>query len=261
MRKHKTYLLIIAALSLVVAIETAALVFISLRRAVKPSARPAAVKGEIAVVIDDWGYNLDNLWLLDQIHVPLTASILPNLPYSQQVAQKLKEKGFEIILHLPMEPHEKYRLEQHTIMTAMGEQQIARIIEEDILGLPGIRGVSNHMGSRATEDQRLMGAVFRELKKKNLYFLDSLVSARSVCAAVAKQSRIAFAKRDIFLDNNEDPAYIKGQLGRLKKRALANGRAIGIGHDRASTLEVLRQELPRLEKEGYRLVFVSELVR
>jgi polysaccharide deacetylase 2 family uncharacterized protein YibQ len=39
------------------------------------------------------------------------------------------------------------------------------------------------------------------------------------------------------------------------------GQAIGIGHDRKITLEVLKEVMPSIEKEGYKFVFVSELIR
>lgn len=65
------------------------------------------IKGRIAIVIDDWGYNLNNLEIAEGIKQPLTCAILPNLNNSLLVAQKLNNLGFEIILHLPMEPKEK----------------------------------------------------------------------------------------------------------------------------------------------------------
>jgi hypothetical protein len=73
--------------------------------------------------------------------------------------------------------------------------------------------------------------------------------------------QIAFANRDVFLDNREEPEYIMGQINKLKNIAKVYGRAIGIGHDRKVTLEVLKGAMPELEKEGYKFVFVSELLR
>jgi len=39
------------------------------------------------------------------------------------------------------------------------------------------------------------------------------------------------------------------------------GHAIGIGHDRKVTLEVLKEVMPELDREGFKFVFVSELVK
>jgi len=66
-----------------------------------------AIKGRIAIVLDDWGYSLNNLRSLEEIKYPLTASILPNLIYTRKVSEELHSRGIEVILHFPMEPNEK----------------------------------------------------------------------------------------------------------------------------------------------------------
>jgi len=222
---------------------------------------PAKLKGKIAIVLDDWGYNLNNLAIAAEIKYPLTASILPNLSFSRAASDDLKRIGFEIILHLPMEPHERFSLEKNTILTSFSAFQISAIIEKDLNSIDYCVGVSNHMGSKATEHPRTMQAVFQEIKKKQLFFLDSLVSSKSICSGLAAENQIRFVKRDIFLDNQENPSYIKGQLIKLKNKAREYGQAVGIGHDRKITLLVLKEMMPELEKEGYKFVYLSELVK
>ncbi|MDD5653662.1 MAG: divergent polysaccharide deacetylase family protein [Candidatus Omnitrophica bacterium] len=219
------------------------------------------IKGKIAIVLDDWGYNLNNLPIVQQIRYPLTASVLPHLAYSRAVSANLHRSGFEIILHLPMEPHEKFNLEKNTILTSFTPQQIRDTMSEDLASIDYCAGISNHMGSKATEDARTMQAVLQEIKKRQLFFLDSLVSSKSVCAQLAVQDKVRFAKRDIFLDNQEDRAYIKGQLIKLRDKAREQGSAIGIGHDRKATLLVLKEMMPELESQGYRFVYLSDLVK
>ena len=68
-------------------------------------------------------------------------------------------------------------------------------------------------------------------------------------------------KRDIFLDNNEDAVYIRSQINKLKNKARINGQAVGIGHDRKITLETLREIIPELENEGYKIVLASSLTK
>lgn len=225
----------------------------------RPVVAPKAVKARIAIVLDDWGYNFSLIDQLRQIKEPLTLSILPNLPYSKQVAGQAKRLGFEVILHLPMEPFESVALEKDTIL-ASRKDKIPEILDKDLLSLPGCRGVSNHMGSKATQDSGVMKVVFQELKKRGLYFLDSYVNPKSVCPALAKQMQIKFAKRDVFLDNQNDPLYIKGQVKELMQKAKVSGSAIGIGHARKNTLEVLAQVMPELERQGFKFVYLSELV-
>lgn len=259
MKRYKSAILI---LSILVIIEAVAIIFLWATRPKKvPKVAVPIIKPRIAIVIDDWGYNLNNLDILDQIKYPLTMSVLPNLNYSKTVSEYLHQKSFEIILHLPLEPHEKYRLEKNTLMTSMDESRVINILKEDLSDVSNASGVSNHMGSKATEDARVMEIIFKELKRRNLYFLDNVVSSESICPALARKMDLLFAKRDIFLDNQPDLEYIRGQVYKLKTKAKIYGQAIGIGHDRKITLEALKEAMPALEKEGYKFVYVSELVK
>ncbi|MDI6758320.1 MAG: divergent polysaccharide deacetylase family protein [Candidatus Omnitrophota bacterium] len=221
---------------------------------------PVIIKGKIAICIDDFGYTLDNLDILRQIKYPLTCAILPNLNYSAKIAKELHLKGFEVILHLPMEPHKKCPLEKDTITSSQDKAEIQRLINQGLNSIKYAKGVSNHMGSFITENKKIMEIILKELKKKRLYFLDSFVSPNSVCLPLGRNIGLAIVKRDVFLDNRIKIEYIKGQINKLKIIAKTKGSAIGIGHDRKTTLEALREVMPQIEKEGYRFVFVSDLI-
>jgi len=223
--------------------------------------KPQVLKGKIAIVIDDWGYHLNNLETAKSIKQPLTCAVLPNLKNSSLVAKKLKNSGFEIILHLPMQPKEKFKLEVNTITLAMNPGQISSILDKDLVSVKYAKGVSNHMGSGVTENKKIMEIILTRVKKHKLYFLDSYVTAGSVCGELAKNIGVKFAKRDVFLDNQNDPEYIKAQLLKLKNLAAKQGSAIGIGHDRKNTLAILKEIIPQLVKDGYKFVYVSELVQ
>lgn len=238
-----------------------ALILTPLYKKVAPKKALPVTRGKIAIVIDDWGYHLNNLEIIKEINEPLTCAILPNLKNSNLVAQQLNKLGFEIILHLPMQPKEKYNLENDTILSAMGLPQIRGIINKDLKSVAFAKGISNHMGSQITENKEITSIIIAETKRRKLYFLDSFVTAKSACSGVAKDLKVKFAKRDIFLDNQSDPEYIKIQIIKLKNLAARHGFAIGIGHDRKTTLMVLKEMLPQLKRQGYKFVFVSELAK
>jgi len=254
----KKKLIIIIALILSLLVFIAAILTLINKKIMR---KAVPIKGRIAIVIDDWGYHLNNLDIAEGVKQPLTCAILPNLRDSRMVAQRLNSFGFEIILHLPMEPKERYRLEKYTITAAMDAEQIRNILDQDLLSVLFAKGISNHMGSRITENIRVSALVMSEAQKRKLYFLDSFVTPKSICSLLAKKIKIRFAKRDIFLDNRNDPGYIKGQIIKLRDLAKKNGQAIGIGHDRKNTLMALKEAIPQLVKAGYKFVFVSELAK
>jgi len=236
----------------------------AVKAARRPVPSPAPVR--VAIVLDDFGYSEQNVSALEQLRYPVTCAVLPNLPYSALVAEAAQRSGHEVILHMPMEPHQpsgasKRKLERGTIYTSMKPEQVRRQLDEAIASVPHLRGVSNHMGSRATEDPQLMRTVASRLKSRHLYFLDSFVTEQSVAMEQARQAGVPCARRDIFLDNKLDETYIIVQLDQLVTVAREGGVAIGIGHDRPSTLRVLRRQMPRYVRNGVTFVKVSELVR
>ena len=291
-RREDNYLKLIYLLLAVIAIETVFLVSscerrakndsLPIRQAVKEEKKPKKVilkkqpSYKIAIVLDDWGYNLKNLGALKQIKEPLTLAILPRRAFSLAVAKAVQELNQEAILHLPLEPRQWLglyeaqprpsgqekdgRLEPETILVGMDKQEVFRILDADIKSVPGIKGVSNHMGSRATESAALMGIIFAELKSRGLYFLDSF-TGKTVCKGLAEKMGLAYERRQVFLDNKSDEKYILSQLELLAKIAKQSGSAIGIGHDRPKTLEVLVKAIPEFKKRGFQFVFVSELVQ
>ena len=260
MDRDLRYKIIIGILFLIIFIQTGFILKLSFKK--RPPYRAPRIAARIAIVLDDWGYNLNSLEILKDIKQPLTLAILPHLEYSQAVAGFAKKIGKEAILHLPLEPKIKdYQgWEKFTITTDMPEEKIREIVSGAVDNLGGIKGVSNHMGSKATENDRTMAIIFKELKKRGLYFLDSQVTPHSICEKVAHDLSLKFIKRDIFLDNKKDAYYIRNQLNKLKLQALKKGWAVGIGHDHRLTLEVLKEEISNMEKEGFKFVFLSELV-
>jgi len=215
-----------------------------------------------AIVIDDFGYNMNNLDRLFAVKKAVTFSVLPNLPYSKRIASLASSKGYEVILHLPLESNDKAApAETGTIRTDMGEKDVLALLEKDIASVPGLSGVSNHQGSKATEDKRSMSIVLSDLKKRGLYFFDSLVTDKSVCREAAAQWRVPYAKRDIFLDNENSPEYIEKQMLSLRRAAFKYGSVIAVCHDRKNTIAVLNKMMPELAEEGIQFVYLSGMVK
>ncbi|MBI3318279.1 MAG: divergent polysaccharide deacetylase family protein [Candidatus Omnitrophica bacterium] len=211
-------------------------------------------------MLDDWGYSLQQVKLLSAIRQPLTVAILPNLPYSTEVARAAHSQGHEVILHQPMEAFdEREPKESATITAGMPAGEALRTLRQCLATVPFASGISNHQGSRATSDSRLMQTLLSEVRRQGLYFLDSRVTAESVGMQMARSLRVRFIRRSVFIDNEKSPDEIRERLGELAKLAQKRGSALGIGHDRPNTLRVLLEAAPALERAGYTLVPASEL--
>ena len=217
---------------------------------------------KVAIVIDDFGYNMKDMETLLAIKEPVTFSILPDLPYSRKIAVLARSRGKEVILHMPMESHNSASKEEiDTIKVGMPEKEIKTRLKKGIDSVPGLTGISNHTGSKATEDKELMMVVLKYLKDANLYFFDSMTSDKSVGGEVAGSIGLRHAKRDMFLDNIDRPDAIEHELMDLRKMAFKKGRAIAICHDRKNTINVLSKVLPEMARDGIVFVNLSDMVK
>lgn len=228
-----------------------------------PVEKPAKEKRpKIAIIIDDIGNSRKNDDAVLAIDAPLTLSVLPLLPDSKEIAEKAAFNGKEVMLHLPMEPHDYPQANpgKGSLFTNMDDIAIITQLYEDIKSVPGIKGVNNHMGSKFTEDRERMRIVLKQLKDKGLFFIDSKTSPRSRSDKTAREMGIKAAARDIFLDNEQNESYVAGQIEELKKIARRRGSAIGIGHPHPETIAALEKAIPKIKKD-FEIVPASELVR
>jgi hypothetical protein len=215
----------------------------------------------VAIIIDDLGYDKKIALKLSKLNAKLTFSILPYSPFQKSIARLSREKGFGVMLHLPMEPLEYPDVDPGpgTLLTSMTPDQLTRQLEKDLDAVPYIRGVNNHMGSKMTAESSQMYQIFSILKKRGLYFVDSRTTAETLCKPSARLFQIPFAQRDIFLDHLVEAQFIRKQLKELVRIAQRNGYAVGIGHPHSLTYQVLHEMLPDLQKK-IRLVPASEIV-
>ncbi len=101
------------------------------------------------------------------------------------------------------------------------------------------------MGSAFTADKRAMKTILSELKKQDFFFLDSLTGPKSIAYSLAKTMGLKAYRRDVFLDDKDDPAEIEKQWKRLLAIAAKQGYAIAQGHPRRNTLDFLKVTLKK----------------
>jgi len=216
----------------------------------------------VAIIIDDLGYDEKIAEKLSKLDTVLTFSILPYSPFQKIIARIAQDKGFETILHLPMEPNEYPSVNPGpgTLLTSMTPDQLIRQLEKNLDAVPFIKGVNNHMGSKMTTESSHMYQIFSILKKRNLFFVDSRTTSKTLCKPSARLFQIPFAQRDVFLDHRQEEQFIRKQIKKLVQIAQRHGHAIGIGHPHSLTYKVLREMLPEVQRE-VQLVPVSKIVQ
>ncbi len=224
--------------------------------------RPGTSPPRVAIIFDDAGYSMRAAMEVMDLGRSVTISVLPDLPYSTAIAEEAPRHGVQVILHLPVQPdNPSIALGPGGVTVDMSKGEIERTVAADLTTVPDAVGANNHMGSLGTSDPRVMRAVLSVIKTRRLFFVDSLTSPHSVAASVAREMGVPTAVRAVFLDNQDDDAYVRGQLLTLIRIAQERGQAIAIGHVGKVTARVLREMLPDFDEAGIRFVPVSRLVR
>lgn len=232
---------------------------------IKPLPPPVipVYKYKAAIVIDDMGRDISKLRELMEVDVPINIAILPYLKDSRIVAEEANERGWNVLLHIPMEPQniEKYNPGKGALLMGMTTEEVRSAVNDGLDAVPYAIGMNNHMGSRFTEDERLMMVVLEAAKERGVFFLDSKTTNRSVGQSLARKMGVKSASRSVFLDNSQDKEYISAQIEELIRIARQRGTAIGIGHPHLETISVIREKADDFERAGVRLVSLEELVR
>ena len=216
----------------------------------------------IVVVIDDFGYRND--WVLEgflNLDASLSYAVIPGNQFSSSTGSLIHDNGYELIIHMPMQAVGSAPGEvDFRLLTTMNKENIYSRIHSALVQFPTAVGMNNHQGSAFTAHPDSMSIVASELRRQNLYFLDSVTSAHTVGAESMRSAGVPVVERDLFLDSVDDLNYVNEQLDRLAYLASQNGYAVGIGHVRVNTLLALQQSIPRLKQAGHEFVFVSEVV-
>jgi hypothetical protein len=228
-----------------------------------PKTKPAVpIKlPKLSIIIDDIGYDKKIAQKFLDLDAVLTFSILPHSTHDKRIARMAHSKGFDVMLHLPMEPNEYPSVNPGpgVLLTSMSPDQLINQLNEDLDTVPFVTGVNNHMGSKMTAIAPQLYQIFSILKKRKLYFIDSRTTVDTLCRPSAQLLQLPFGQKDVFIDHIPKPDFIREQIHRLIKIAGNHGEAIGIGHPHTETYEVLREMLPEL-KEKTILVRASDIV-
>ncbi|MBU8922363.1 MAG: divergent polysaccharide deacetylase family protein [Bacteroidales bacterium] len=215
----------------------------------------------ISIVVDDFGF-FNNRLVREfiELDVPVTISVIPGLKHSEKICKMAVAAGKETFCHLPMEP-EKGADDVGDIplvRTAMSGREIERIVEKALKTTPGVTGMNNHMGSRATADRAVMDAIMKVCVKEDLIFFDSLTSSKSVVREAAEAAGVGNARNDLFLDNNKKDT--RENMKKLLSLGAHRGRAIAIMHVRKESLADLKWMIGEARRKGIRFIKLSEML-
>lgn len=219
----------------------------------------------MAIVIDDLGNDMDGTQAILELDVPLTVAVMPFLPSTQRDAEAAHAAGHEVILHLPMQPNKglKKWLGPGALTSDLTDEQVRERVEAAIDQVPHAIGVNNHMGSKITADERIMRIVLQVCKERNLFYLDSRTTDKSVVGKIASELGVPYAENSLFLDDEYTAMHVHKQMKKAIALMKSRPTTVIIGHvgmPGKYTSKELARSIPTLLQHG-KLVYLSELIR
>lgn len=215
----------------------------------------------IAIIVDDLGHSLTRGEQVINLPTAVTLALIPRARHSPELARRAATTGHEVMIHMPMANVSGEQLEPDSLVPDMSRQDLTRIVDDALARVPNARGLNNHMGSLLTTRTLEMGWLMEEIKRRQLFFIDSRTTTETVASRIASEHAVSNSSRDIFLDNDPSFEAIDVEFERLIATAMERGAAIAIGHPHPVTLAYLEQKLPALSQRGIRVVPASHAIK
>lgn len=223
---------------------------------------PGAKAGHalLAIILDDLGNDRAAAEAIFALPYALTISVLPDRPHSADIAEEAHRRGYQVMLHLPMESVAKERPESRELRPGMSAGDVAALVNQFLDAVPAAAGVNNHQGSQSTADAALMDELMPVLRDRQLFYIDSRTTVATVAYDSAHRLGVCAAFRNVpFLDDVAEVSAVRKHLQLALRDAREKGEAVAIGHPHPATLKALSEVLPQAKAQGVRLVFASEL--
>ena len=217
----------------------------------------------VAIVIDDFGNHMKGTKEMLDMPVHFTAAVMPFMPSTKEDAEEAYRLGHDVIVHLPLEPMKgkKEWLGPGAITVDMSDEEIRTRTLQALADVPHAVGMNNHMGSKATADERVMRIILTVCKEKGKFFLDSRTTHKTVIPKIAKELGMTYLRNQLFLDDTYSEAHVSRQFGKMKELLEENDTVITIGHVGAPgkhTAAVLKRSIPTMAPTT-RFVKLSDL--
>lgn len=222
-------------------------------------------RSRVALIVDDFGNGMRGTDEMFALPVKFTVAVMPFLSTSEKDARRAHERGLDVLVHLPMEPRQGKPewLGPGAILTRMSDAEVRQRVEAALDNVPYAIGINNHMGSKVTGDERVMGIVLAVCKERGLFFVDSHTNYRSVAGRMAREIGLPPVENHIFLDDIHTAGHVAKQMRLVKERALQQKYCVTIGHvgiQGKETAAGIRSGIEEL-KNSVEFVGISDLVK
>ena len=212
-------------------------------RALTPAAQTAP---RLALVLFGFGEDADEARRFFALPVPFAVALVPGSRASLAMFRAAHERDREIVVHLPLEPVNYPQLDPGpgTLLVTAKPDRVTGTVRRWLDQASPVVAAANLLGSLATQDMTLMGAIYRELRRRHLPFIHVQAAAGSVCRPLAADMGVVYDEPGAVLDA-EARAKNAQALDARWKVVLAQARTRGRMAVWVRATPLTREWLPR----------------
>ena len=225
---------------------------------------PASVansgRPKIAIVLGGMGLNATiTRQAMRDLPVAVTLAFAPYGESVGTLAHEARERGHEILLHLPMEPFGYPAIDPgpKTLRAGDGAGDNASNLSWLMSRFVGYAGVINYMGARLSGDAVALKPVLAEIGRRGLVYLDDGSSARSLVDEIGREIGLPVRRAQGIDGASFDD--IRARLARLEDEANRSGAAIGSGSGLPVSIDAVQSWARDLADRGIDLVPASAI--
>ncbi|MCB1476027.1 MAG: divergent polysaccharide deacetylase family protein [Rhodobiaceae bacterium] len=218
----------------------------------------------IAVVIGGMGLStVGTETAIRNLPEEITLAFAPYGRDLERLTDLARQSGHEMLLQVPMEPFDYPNNDPgpHTLLTGLSQRQNLDRLYWVMGRFTGYIGIANYQGAQFSTVDGAMEPLFRELRNRGIGYFDDGSAPQSVSATLADRLGLGYAKADVVIDAETDPAAIESALKRLEDIARNRGTAVGAASALPVTIKELGTWSRELAAEGIALVPLSAAMR
>ncbi|NBC21089.1 MAG: divergent polysaccharide deacetylase family protein [Alphaproteobacteria bacterium] len=221
-----------------------------------------AGKPTVSIVLGGLGINYTHtINAIEELPAGVTLSFAPHARGLQTWVRRARADGHEVLIELPMEPHEHGRVRPHanTLETASNARTNTARLERVLALASGYYGVINYQGDKFATNGEALAPMLEALSSRGLAFVEDGSLSGSVIEEGAGRAGTLYAGADLVIDARIDADAMKDQLLALESMARKDGAAFGTAIAYPLTIDILKEWTDELAEKGILLAPASSI--
>ena len=219
-------------------------------------------KPRVAVIIKNLGLSATYTeQILKLMPKNITLSFSHISPKLKKWVREARQKGFEVLIDLPMEPDGFPRNDpgRSTLLTSLSEVQNLNRLEYVMVQSGGYVGLLSTHGSKFTLNSELLLPILKAIKNRGLLYVDSRTTSQSLGPELSSDIQLPRAFNNVFIDKTPSRGHITTKLRELERIVMDKKFAVAIARPLPISMEILSDWTSSLKKKGIALAPITAI--